>query len=260
MLHQQGYCRYASNDCGKPAHSWRSDRTLHNGTDPPWPEQQALAARQQSPEVLSPFQTVADSSVQAEVHCPPHTTSSEPNPASLTWQHSMSPMHSLIASLEERTGSEDPQLSNKVSNAPTFHHHPKASIGRYASAPVISISPGPYPLTLDSAPSFASDTLSFQTSPSLPLPDLPSSTAIPQAHHQAVTMTDDNWPLPNQIKLQLTSAPAMFAQPIGINKVISPAFQVFLLALHIVPSLPSFLPIVLHHICPVHHSSSNRVQ
>ena len=54
---------------------------------------------------------------------------------------------------------------------------------------------------------------------------------MPAAATDATAASSDLSSQPTEVRLQLVSAPAAFGQPIGINKAISPALQVLLLAL-----------------------------
>ncbi len=223
LQHQQTYCRYALSNSSKPCNSWRAHTRLHENAFPPAEQSFRHTTAQQCPKLPSPFQVINDSDVSPESFCSNHVALNEPPSASLAWDLCT---HSLTNSLHDSTGVQYPEtslLSSTVSRKQHYWSQQPSSISKHASAPVFPAPQDLNSLRLDSAPSFASDTLSFQTSPSLSLPDQPCASA---ASHSAIKLVDDSSTVLKEIRLEIISAPAMFAQPIGINKPISPPFQV----------------------------------
>ncbi len=221
--HQQSYCRYASNNSSKPSKSWRAHTRLHENAFPPAEQSFRHITAQQCPKLPSPFQAMTDSDVSPESFSSNQVALIEPPSASLAWDLCA---HSLTTSLNDSTGvqySETSLLSSPISRGHHYYNQQPSSISKHANAPVFPMPQDLDSLRLDSAPSFASDTLSFQTSPSLPLPDQPCPSAATQS---AIQLVDDGSTVLKEISLQIVSAPAMFAQPISTNKSISPPFEV----------------------------------
>ena len=221
LRHQQSYCRYASSNSSKPSNSWQAHTRLHENALPPAEQSFRHTTAQLSPKLPSPFQAMTDSDVSLESFSSNHLH--EPPPASLAWDLCT---HSLTTSLNDSTGvqySEPTLLSSTVSEGHHYCNQQASSISKHASAPVFPMPQDLGSLRLDSAPPFASDTSSFQTSPSLSLPDQPCPSAPTQS---AIQLVDNGSTVLKEIRLQIVSAPAMFAQPISINKPISPPFQV----------------------------------
>jgi len=223
LRHQQSYCRYASSNSSKPSNSWRAHTRLHENAFPPAEQSFRHTTAQQCPKLPSPFQAMTDSDVSLESFSSNHVALNEPPPASLAWDLCT---HSLTTSLNDSTGvqyRETSLLSSPISRGHHYYNQQPSSISKHASAPVFPLPQDLDSLRLDSAPSFASDTLSFQTSPSLRLPDQPCPSAATQS---AIQVVDNGSTVLKEIRLQIVSAPAMFAHPISINKPISPPFQV----------------------------------
>lgn len=224
LKNQRAYCRYGSEDQSKPADSWRPRSSRTNSA-----LHQSAAAQQATSEVFSPFQAFADSSMLSEpLHSQTHA--SVPCLSSTAWHHTLSPEPRLLSGLEEGTDLRHPQLLSPGTNVnDTIHHHNSALVNsRSVRAPVSPFSQEPYLQMLDSAPSFASDTFSVQTCSSLALPDMPPPSAKPQCD---VGASDNSGGMLSKVRIELISAPAMFGQPLGINKPIAPAFQVTHLSL-----------------------------
>ena len=229
LQHQQCYCRYALHDSNTPAHSWRSRSMLQKNASCLAKQSRRSEAAQYSPANCSPFQAVANCCIQPGYPCSPSASPSEADAASLAWEDCWSPGQSLISSPDGETGLQDPQLSvmsttvGHVTNDLQFH---QLTTDQHTGTPVSQVSQDPYLLHMDTALSMAPDTLSPHASLSLPSPALPTPSVIRQS---AMSWVEDDCSMPSEIRLQLTSAPAMFAQPIGINKAILPAFQVLAL-------------------------------
>ena len=224
LQHQQTYCRYALSNSSKPCNSWRAHTKLHENAFPPAEQSFRHTTAQQCKKLPSPFHVFNDSDVSPESFCSNHVALNEPLSASLVWDLCT---HSLTTSLNDSTGVQHPEtslLSSTVSRERHYWKQQPSSISKHASAPVFPTPQDLNSFKLDSATSFASDTLSFQTSPSLSLPEQPCGSAASQS---AIKLVDDSSTVLKEIKLQIISAPAMFAQPIGINRPISPPFQVF---------------------------------
>ncbi len=222
LQHQQTYCRYALSNSSKPSNSWRAHTRLHENAFPPAEQSFRHITAQQCPKLPSPFQAMTDSDVSPESLCSNYVALNEPPSASLALDLCT---HSLTTSLNDSTGVQYPEtslLSSTVSREHYWNQQP-SSISKHASTPVFPTPQDLNSLRLDSAPSFASDTLSFQTSPSLSLPEQPCASA---ASCSAIKLVNDSSTVLMEIRLEIISAPAMFAQPIGINKAISPPFQV----------------------------------
>ncbi|KAL0043372.1 hypothetical protein WJX79_002939 [Trebouxia sp. C0005] len=222
LQHQQTYCRYALSNSSKPCNSWRAHTKLHENAFPPAEQSFRHTTAQQCKKLPSPFHVFNDSDVSPESFCSNHVALNEPLSASLVWDLCT---HSLTTSLNDSTGVQHPEtslLSSTVSRERHYWKQQPSSISKHASAPVFPTPQDLNSFKLDSATSFASDTLSFQTSPSLSLPEQPCGSAASQS---AIKLVDDSSTVLKEIKLQIISAPAMFAQPIGINRPISPPFQ-----------------------------------
>ena len=227
LQHQQCYCRYALHDSNTPAHSWRSRSTVQKNASCLAKQSRRSEAAQHFPENFSPFQAVANCRIQPEFPSSPSASPSEADAASLAWEDCLSPGESLISSPDGGTGLQDPQLSvmsTTVGNITNDLHFHQLTTDRHTGTPVQQVSQDPYLLQhMDTALSTSPETLSPYTLLSMQLPALPSPSVIQQS---AMSWVGDSCPMPSEIRLQLTSAPAMFAQPIGINKAILPAFQV----------------------------------
>ena len=250
LKNQRAYCRYASEDHSKPADSWRPHSSLTNSALHRASTQSA-AAQQATSEVFSPFQAFADSSTLSEpLHSQTHA--SAPCLGSTAWHHTLSPEPRLMSSLEEGTDLQHPQLLPPGTNVNNIIHHHNSALAdsRSARAPVSPFSQDPYLQMLNSAPSFASDTFSVQTCSSLALPDMHPPSAEP---HCDVGLSDDCAGMLSKVRIELTSAPAMFGQPLGINKPIAPAFQVAHLLLAGYASSVDASDVVYTNICACMH-------
>lgn len=221
LQHQQCYCRYALHDSNTPAQSWRSRSLLQKNASSLAKQSRRAEAAQHSPANFSPFQAVANCRILPEFPSSPSASPSEADAASLAWEDCLSPGQSLISSPDGGTGLQDPQLSVMSTNDLHFH---QVTSDRHTSTPVSQVSQDPYLLEhMDTALSTSPQTLSPHTSLSMQLPALSCPSVVQQS---AMSWIEDSCPMPSEIRLQLTSAPAMFAQPVGINKAILPAFQV----------------------------------
>lgn len=225
LQHQQCYCRYALHDSNTPARSWRSRSVLQKNASCQAKQSRRPEAAQHSPANFSPFQAVANCCIQPGFPSSPSASPSEADAASLAWEDCLSPGQNLISSPDDGTGLQDPQLSvlsTTVGHITNDLHFHQLTTHQHIGTSVSQVSQDPDLLHMDTALSMAPDTLSPHTSLSLPLPALPSPSVVRQS---AMSWGEDSCSMPSEIRLQLTSAPAMFAQPIGINKAILPAFQ-----------------------------------
>ena len=223
--HQQSYCRYASSNSSKPSNSWRAHTRLHENAFPPAEQSFGHITAQQCPKLPSPFQAMTNSDVSPESFSSNHVALNKPPSASLAWDlctHSLTTSCSMNVSAGVQYN-ETSLLRSTVSRGHDHCNQQPSSISKHASAPVLPTPQDLDSLRLDPAPSFASDTLSFQTSPSLSLPEQPCVSAASQS---AIKPVDDSSTVLKEIRLQIVSAPAMFAHPISFNKPISPPFQV----------------------------------